>query len=76
MATTRMRLTATVLVLVAAATAGTVTAAVTSGDRRPAATEAATSAPDAVDVLLVDCGSGWTPGPCSTSSTAGRSSCC
>jgi iron uptake system component EfeO len=58
----RMRLTAA-LVLLAAAVAGTVTAAVTTGDHRPAAAETGTAAPAVVDVRLVDCGSGWTPGP-------------
>jgi iron uptake system component EfeO len=59
----RMRLTATLLVLVAAATAGTVTAAVTTGHHRPAAAEPAPAAPAAIDVSLSDCGSGWAPGP-------------
>jgi iron uptake system component EfeO len=59
-----MRLTATVLVLVAAATAGTVTAAVSTGDHQPAAAEA--GSPDSpasgtIEVSLTDCGSGWAP---------------
>jgi iron uptake system component EfeO len=55
------------LVLVAAAVAGTVTAAVSTGDRRPAAADAPPGAhrgvaPGVVDVSLVDCGSAWEPG--------------
>jgi iron uptake system component EfeO len=59
----RMRLTATILVLVAAAVAATITAAVTTGDRRPAAAETGDAAPVAIDVNLNDCGSAWAPGP-------------
>jgi iron uptake system component EfeO len=58
-----MRLSATILVLVAAAVAATVTAAVTTGDRRPAAAEVGDAAPVAIDVNLDDCGSEWAPGP-------------
>ncbi len=62
----RMRLSAA-LVLLAAAVAGTVTAAVSTGDRRPAAAEAGPAPPGAidgslVDVSLGDCGSAWAPG--------------
>ena len=63
MATPRMRRTATFLVLVAAATAGTLVAAVGTGDHRPAAGATGAPAPGPVDVTLSDCGSGWTPGP-------------
>ena len=61
----RMRLTATTLVLVAAAVGGTVTAAVSTGDRRPAnaEAEAGVAAPGAIEMSISDCGSGWTPGP-------------
>ena len=61
----RMRLTATTLVLVAAAVGGMVTAAVTTGDRRPAnaEAEAGVAAPGAIEMSISDCGSGWAPGP-------------
>jgi iron uptake system component EfeO len=61
-----MRLTATTLVLVAAAAAGTITAAVSTGEHRPAAAENAAEnapAPGAVEISLSDCGSAWAPGP-------------
>ena len=58
----RMSLTATTLVLVATAVGGTVTAAVVTGDRHPATAEAG-AAPGVVEVSIVDCGSGWAPGP-------------
>ena len=61
----RTRLTATTLVLVAAAVGGTVTAAVSTGDRRPAnaEVEAGIAAPGAIEMSISDCGSAWTPGP-------------
>jgi iron uptake system component EfeO len=67
----RLRLTATTLVLVIAAAAGTVAAVVTTGHRHPAvadpgipaAADAAPAAPGVVDVSLNDCGSAWSPGP-------------
>ena len=58
----RMRLTALVLVAAAAAAAGTVTAAVSTGDRHPAAAQAG-PVPAAIEVSLNDCGSTWAPGP-------------
>lgn len=39
------------------------TAAVSTGDHRPAAAETGASAPSPVGVSLTDCGSGWAPGP-------------
>ena len=63
----RIRLTAATFVLVAAAVAATITAAVTTGERRPAAAEAGPAAPtqavSPIAVSLSDCGSAWAPGP-------------
>ena len=58
----RKRLTATILVLVGTAIGGTVAAAVTTSDRRPATAEAG-AAPTTIELSLNDCGSDWAPGP-------------
>jgi iron uptake system component EfeO len=53
----------TALVLAVTAVGGTVTAAVVSGDRRPATAEAGAAAPGPIELSINDCGSGWAPGP-------------
>jgi len=63
----RMRLTATTIVLVAAAVAATVTSALTTGEHRPAAAAPGVAdrleATAPIQVSLTDCGSAWAPGP-------------
>lgn len=58
----RLHLVATTLVLVTAASVGLL-AAMTGSDRQVAGAETNAAAPSVIDVSLVDCGSGWAPGP-------------